>query len=81
MTRNSTIARHWACALLGLGAAWAAAAANRPYPATAAPSNTTLQACIDAADGGDTIVLVSDGRETCRGDPCALARELAATHG
>ena len=61
MTRNSTIARHWACALLGLGAAWAAAAANRPYPATAAPCNTTLQACIDAADSGDTIVLVSDG--------------------
>lgn len=27
--------------------------------------------------GEAVIVLVSDGRETCRGDPCALARELA----
>ena len=26
----------------------------------------------------NTIVLVSDGEETCGGDPCALAAELAA---
>ena len=28
--------------------------------------------------GARTIVLVSDGKETCAGDPCAAARALAA---
>lgn len=47
-------------ALLGLGAALNAQAANRIYPDTAAPCNTTLQACIDAAGSGDQIALVTD---------------------
>ncbi|TVR20873.1 MAG: VWA domain-containing protein [Anaerolineaceae bacterium] len=29
-------------------------------------------------DGDNTIILISDGEETCAGDPCAMARELAA---
>ena len=36
-------------ALLSLGAAFSAQAANRQYPGPAAPCNTTLQACIDGA--------------------------------
>ena len=47
-------------ALLSLGAAFSAQAANRQYPGPAAPCNTTLQACIDGADSGDTIILVTD---------------------
>src|SRR4030095_5008190 len=40
--------------------------------ATDFPSNTA---------GERFIVLVSDGKETCEGDPCAAARALAASGG
>lgn len=30
-------------------------------------------------DGG-TVVLITDGAETCKGSPCALAADLAGTH-
>lgn len=33
---------------------------------------------LSGTDNPSTLVLVSDGIETCRGDPCALARELKA---
>ena len=43
-------------ALLSLGTALGAQAADRSYPG-AAPCDTTLQACIDGADSGDRILL------------------------
>ena len=57
---DPTTALHRLAALLVLGAALGAQAANRIYPDTAAPCNTTLQACIDGAGSGDRIVLVTD---------------------
>lgn len=59
-TLDPTTALHRLAALLVLGAALGAQAANRIYPDTAAPCNTTLQACIDGAGSGDRIVLVTD---------------------
>ncbi|MEZ5774796.1 MAG: VWA domain-containing protein [Hyphomicrobiaceae bacterium] len=31
-------------------------------------------------ESANTIILVSDGKETCRADPCAVAKALAAAH-
>lgn len=55
-----TLTLHRLAALMSLGAALSAQAANRIYPDAAAPCNTTLQACIDGASSGDRIVLVTD---------------------
>lgn len=42
-------------------------------------SDSLIQAAASLPIGGDnTIILISDGEETCAGDPCAVARELAA---
>lgn len=60
MTPTTPTALRGVAALLSLGAAFNAQAANRQYPGPAAPCNTTLQACIDGADSGDTIILVTD---------------------
>lgn len=45
------------------------------------PLTTAVEAAADALDFREkpgTIVLVTDGDETCGGDPCALARKLKA---
>lgn len=40
-------------------------------------SDSLLQAAASLPVGGDnTIILISDGEETCAGDPCAMTREL-----
>ncbi|MCI0655104.1 MAG: VWA domain-containing protein [Methylococcaceae bacterium] len=36
-------------------------------------------AMVDGVNKASTIVVVSDGEESCRGDPCAVARNLAAS--
>ncbi|MEL6268896.1 MAG: VWA domain-containing protein [Chloroflexota bacterium] len=42
-------------------------------------SDTLQQAATSFPPGGaNTIVLISDGEETCAGDPCAVARDLKA---
>ncbi|PRX10067.1 UNVERIFIED_ORG: von Willebrand factor type A domain-containing protein [Martelella mediterranea] len=49
---------------------------NRLEPDSATPVAQALQVAIDKArhSGAKRIVLVSDGGETCGGDPCAIAR-------
>ena len=60
MQKTLTSRARWILALGSIGAALSAHGANRSYPGSAAPCNTTLQACIDGANSGDTIVLVAD---------------------
>ncbi len=46
------------------------------------PIATSLEqsaAAFDGLDGPKSVVLISDGIETCNGDPCAAAAQLAAT--
>ncbi len=57
------------------------AAVNALQPKGMTPIGDSLRAAskalVDAgASAGNTIVLVSDGEETCKVDPCAVAREL-----
>jgi uncharacterized repeat protein (TIGR01451 family) len=67
-----------ACAallLIASRAAWAApAAAVRPYPG-AAPCNTGLQACLDGANDGDTIVIAAGTYLTS----CTLNKPVSLT--
>lgn len=42
------------------------------------PLTRAVGQAADALPQGGTIILVTDGIETCEGDPCALGRELAA---
>ena len=52
-----------------------------PTPNGGTPTADALRAAAEAirSDGHDgTIVLVSDGHSNCEGDPCAVAKEIAA---
>ncbi|MDP9444705.1 MAG: hypothetical protein M3P83_10345 [Actinomycetota bacterium] len=55
----------------------AAIASYRPFGET--PIAYSLRAAADdlGSDGQRTILLVSDGEETCAADPCAVARDIA----
>ncbi len=56
-----------------------AAAVNALAPNGSTPLTDAVQVAADAlAPAGGTVVLVTDGQETCNGDPCGLARALAA---
>lgn len=58
-----------------------AAEVRRITPTGKTPITDALRQAAGVLDGTDapsTIVLVSDGIETCQGDPCALAKELKA---
>lgn len=44
-----------------------------------AASLRQVAAALEGRDGETTIVLVSDGQETCGGDPCAVVKELKNT--
>lgn len=55
---------------------------GRIKPAGRTPLTSAVQIAIDALDHPRrpaTIVLLTDGQETCAGDPCALARKLRAS--
>ncbi|HEU0101852.1 MAG TPA: VWA domain-containing protein [Mycobacteriales bacterium] len=58
-------------------AATAALAGLQPTGYTPIAASLRAAAADLPASGPRTIVLVSDGEETCGGDPCAVARELA----
>ena len=48
------------------------------WPAGATPLTRAVRTAAAALDGaGGTVVLVTDGKETCGGNPCALADRLA----
>lgn len=54
---------------------------DRLFPAGRTPLTNSVSIAADALGADDhpgTIVLFTDGEETCGGDPCTLARELAA---
>lgn len=53
---------------------------NAIEPKRKTPISASLQQAADLLswrDSSGTVVLISDGLETCHGDPCAVARELA----
>ena len=61
-----------------------AAALSRARPRGMTPIGASLQQAADALKGrpgASTIVLVSDGGETCGADPCAVAQEIRTQHG
>lgn len=58
-------------------AAVAALAGLRPTGYTPLAASLRAAAADLSPDGPRTVVLVSDGEETCGGDPCAVARELS----
>ncbi len=65
-----------------MDAAAVAAAIDRISPKGKTPivaSLTEAAAQLKSRENAATIILVSDGIETCGGDPCALARELEAS--
>lgn len=50
-------------------------------PVGQTPLTTSVEEALDALDlseGPGVVVLLTDGRESCGGDPCALARQIAA---
>ncbi|HYF55919.1 MAG TPA: VWA domain-containing protein [Salinarimonas sp.] len=49
---------------------------NRLTPRGKTPITAALRQAAGALGGGGSIVIVTDGVETCGGDPCALAEEL-----
>jgi Ca-activated chloride channel family protein len=51
--------------------------ALRPAGDTALTEAVRMAAGVLRGDGGGAVVLVTDGKETCGGQPCALAAELA----
>lgn len=54
------------------------AAINAIEPDGSTPLTAAVEVAVDAlGESGGTIVLVTDGAETCNGDPCGLARSLA----
>ena len=55
-------------------------AVDRLTPAGSTPLTRAVRHAVRVLgrDGGD-VVLVTDGKETCGGDPCALAARIAAT--
>jgi hypothetical protein len=60
------------------GAAAAVAAVAGLQARGYTPITASLQRAADGLRGGaPTIILVSDGKETCEGDPCAAARAIA----
>lgn len=50
-------------------------------PAGETPLTVSVQAAANLLDGPGDVVLVTDGKETCGGAPCALAAELAQRPG
>ncbi len=59
-----------------------ASAVKRIQPTGKTPITDALRNAASLLQGSDapsTILLVSDGIETCQGDPCALARQLRAS--
>lgn len=66
---------------IGTDPAAIAAAVSGITPRGKTPITESLRQAADLLAGRDapaTVVLVSDGIESCQGDPCALARTLAA---
>lgn len=51
---------------------------DRLRPAGRTPLTSGVKLALDALgqSKGGTVVLLTDGEETCRGDPCALARQV-----
>lgn len=61
-----------------------AAALSRAHPRGMTPIGASLQQAADALKGhpgASTIVLVSDGGETCGADPCAIAQDIRTRLG
>ena len=64
---------------LGTRPAAVAAAVDRIQPTGKTPITTALRhgaGLLGSTDTPSTLVLVSDGIETCKGDPCAVAKDL-----
>lgn len=54
---------------------------DRLHPIGETPLTDSVEEAVRALEPGDrpgVVVLVTDGRESCGGDPCALARQIAA---